>query len=299
MKTLIIAGGTGFIGSYLENYFSEQGYYVKILTRKPTRNNHVLWDAKTLDNWTVHLENLDVLINLTGKSVDCRYTPKNKALIFSSRIDSTAILGKAIQACKNPPKIWCNSSTATIYEHSLEKEMTEDNGDIGNDFSMNIAKSWEQTFFEAKNPKTRKIALRIAIVLGKKGGALVPLKNIVKLGLGGKQASGKQKVSWVHEHDLARAIHFLIEHKTIKGVVNISAPNPTDNTHLMKTLRQQLKIPIGINHPQWLVKFGAKLIGTEPELVLKSRYVTPKRLLDNGFLFQYNPIEIALQDVTI
>ncbi|WOD42283.1 TIGR01777 family oxidoreductase [Hwangdonia lutea] len=297
MKKIIIAGGTGFLGQVLENYLNTKGYKIKILTRHPKKENDVFWNAKHLGNWINELENADVLINLTGKSVDCRYNEKNKKLIYDSRIDATNILGLAINRCENPPKIWINSSTATIYKHSLYKEMTEDKGEIGNDFSMNIAKSWEEAFYGISNVNTRKIALRTSIVLGKNGGALIPLKKLTKFGLGGKQGHGNQKVSWIHELDFARAVEFLILSKSLKGNFNLSVPKPTDNLMLMKTLRKIMTMPIGIPHPKWLLSFGAKLIGTETELVLKSRNVIPKRLLDSGFTFKYANIKDALQDL--
>jgi len=296
MKTIIIAGGTGFLGQVLENYFMSQGYDIKILTRKPTKSNHIYWNAKDLDQWTKALEDTDALINLTGKSVDCRYTEANKKLIHDSRIDSTNILGKAINKSKNPPKSWLNMSTSTIYEDSYKKQMTEENGDIGNDFSMNIAKSWEAAFNTIITPHTRKVILRTSIVLGKNGGALIPLKQLTKLGLGGKQWHGKQKVSWIHETDFARAIHFLIE-KELEGIYNIVSQKPTTNEVLMATLRKTLKVPFGITQPKWLIKFGAKIIGTEPELVLKSRNVIPNHLLSNGFRYKYSDIEIALKNL--
>lgn len=294
MKTIIIAGGTGFLGQVLKNYFNKKGYIIKTLTRNPANENDIYWNAKNFDNWTKELENLDILINLTGKSVDCRYNKKNKKLIYNSRIDSTKILGEAINKCKVPPKVWINSSTATVYRHSLDKQMDEENGEIGNDFSMNIAKSWEATFNSIANPKTRKIILRTSIVLGKKGGALIPLKRLTILGLGGKQGKGYQKVSWIHETDFARAINFIIENETLSGIFNITAPNPTNNKILMQSLRNVLKIPFGLNHPTWLLKIGAKIIGTETELVLKSRNVIPLRLLNNGFKFKFSNIEDAI-----
>ncbi|WP_179008746.1 TIGR01777 family oxidoreductase [Winogradskyella forsetii] len=296
MKTIIIAGGTGFLGQVLESYFSKKGYDTKILTRKPTKPNHIYWNAKELDHWTASLEGADALINLTGKSVDCRYTEANRKLIYDSRIDSTHILGLAVNLCENPPKVWMNMSTSTIYEGSYTKEMTEIDGDIGNDFSMNIAKSWEAAFNSIITPKTKKVILRTAIVLGKSGGALIPLKRLTQFGLGGKQWHGKQKVSWIHKTDFARAINFLIE-KPFEGTFNIVSSKPTTNAVLMKTLRNTLEMPFGISHPKWLLKFGAKLIGTEPELVLKSRNVIPKRLTDSGFLFLYTDIEIAIENL--
>lgn len=296
MKTIIIAGGTGFLGQVLESFFNGKGYDIKILTRKPTKANHSYWNAKDLGEWTKTLEGADVLINLTGKSVDCRYTETNKKLIYDSRIDSTHALGLAINLCDNPPKVWFNASTSTIYEDSYTKEMTESNGDIGDDFSMTIAKSWEAAFNSITTPKTKKVVLRTAIVLGKNGGALVPLKRLTQFGLGGKQWHGKQKVSWVHEMDFARAVHFIIE-KNLEGTYNIVSPKPTTNAVLMTTLRNALKVPFGLSHPKWLLEFGAKLIGTETELVLKSRNVIPEKLLNDGFKFQYDTIEEAVSSL--
>ncbi|WP_204346352.1 TIGR01777 family oxidoreductase [Psychroserpens algicola] len=297
MKTITIAGSSGFLGQVLENYFVNKGHTIYILTRTPKRENDIYWNAKDLGQWTKILNQTHVLINLAGKSVDCRYTDANKKRIYESRIDTTHLLGLAINLCENPPEVWFNSSTATIYRHSTDKQMTEANGEIGDDFSMNIAKSWEKAFYTITNPKTRKIALRTSIVLGKDGGAITPLKNLVTFGLGGKQASGLQKVSWIHELDFARAIAFLIDHETLDGNFNLSVPEPTNNKILMKNFRKVMAIPFGIPHPEWLIKFGAKLIGTEPELVLKSRNVIPKRLLDNGFKFIHTDIELALNDL--
>ncbi|HBS12745.1 MAG TPA: TIGR01777 family protein [Flavobacteriaceae bacterium] len=299
MKTIIIAGGTGFLGQSIEKYFSNLGYEIKILTRKPLKENHIYWDAQTLNDWTTNIENADVLINLTGKSVDCRYNAKNKKLIYDSRINSTTILGKAVQQCKQPPKLWMNASTATIYRYSLDKEMTELDGEFGNDFSMNIAKSWEKAFSEIDTPNTRKIILRTSIVLGKKAGAFIPLKTLTKLGMGGKQGSGKQKVSFIHELDFVRAVEFLIQNQTLNGAFNITVPKPTNNKHLMKTFRKELGIPFGIPQPEWILKIGSKIIGTEPELVLKSRNVIPQRLLNEGFQFNYPTIEKTIKNLIL
>jgi len=297
MKKIVIAGGTGFLGQVLENYFSKKGYQVKVLTRKPIKKNHVYWNAKTLGDWSSILEKTDALINLTGKSVDCRYTAKNKKLILDSRVESTHILGKAINNCKNPPKVWINSSTATIYRHSLDKKMTEATGEIGNDFSTNIAKSWEKAFNKNNNPITRKIILRTSIVLGKKGGAFIPLKNLAKIGFGGKQGSGNQKISWIHEIDFARDVEFLLNDEKLHGIFNLSVPQPSDNKTLMMILRKTMNIPFGISHPVCLLKIGAFLIRTETELILKSRNVIPERLLNNAFNFKFTDLKIALSDL--
>jgi len=296
-KKIIIAAGTGFLGQVLENHLTKNGYTVTILSRSPKKDNHVFWDAKELGAWRNNFEDAYAVINLTGKSVDCRYNQKNKYLIYSSRIDSTNIIGEAILQCKQPPEVWINSSTATIYRYSLDKEMTEENGEIGTDFSMTIAKSWEKAFYNHSLPYTRQIAIRTSIVFGKNGGALIPLKKIAKLGLGGKQGNGYQKVSFIHEHDFARAVAFLLEKETIIGNVNVTAPNPSDNKTLMNIIRKGLKTPFGIPQPKWLLKIGAFLIGTEAELVLKSRNVVPKRLLDNGFQFKYETIYATLNNL--
>ena len=296
-KKIIIAAGTGFLGQVLENHLTKNGYAVTILSRSPKKDNHVLWDAKELGAWLNEFEDAYAVINLTGKSVDCRYNQKNKDLIYSSRIDSTNVIGEAIQQCKQPPKIWINSSTATIYQYSLKKEMTEEDGDIGNDFSMNIAKSWEKAFYNHNLPNTRQLVIRTSIVLGTNGGALIPLKNITKLGLGGNQGNGNQKVSFIHEYDFARAVAFLLENETIIGNVNITAPNPSNNKTLMSIIRKELKIPFGIPQPKWLLEIGTFFLRTETELVLKSRNVIPKRLLDNGFIFKYETINETLKNL--
>lgn len=300
MKKLIIAAGTGFLGQVLANHFKDQFKEIVILTRGKSKTEHsiryVNWNAKTFSGWEKELENTDLLINLAGKSVDCRYTEENKKEILKSRIASTSILNLAVTNCKNPPKHWMNSSTATIYRHSLDKQMNEVNGEIGNDFSMNVAKSWEQAFFEIATPQTKKTALRTSIVLGKKGGAFVPLKNLTKLGFGGKQGKGNQFISWIHEKDFARAIEFIFR-KEITGVINIVSPKPIQNNLFMKTLRMTLGVPTGFPIGEKLLKVGARIIGTETELVLKSRNVVPKRLVENGFEFEFGSLEKAFESV--
>lgn len=298
---LIIAAGTGFLGQVILNHFKDKFEEIVILTRgksKTTDNiKYVNWDAKTLSDWKNELEDAAVLVNLAGKSVDCRYTDVNKKEILASRINSTSILNKAVLQCENPPKHWLNSSTSTIYRHSEDKQMTEENGEIGNDFSMNVAKAWEKTFFEIKTPKTLKTALRTSIVLGKKGGAFIPLKRLTQFGLGGKQGKGNQFISWIHEKDFVRAIEFIIE-KQITGVVNIVSPKPIQNEAFMYELRKSLKIQIGIPTPKTILKIGAKIIDTEAELVLKSRNVIPERLQENGFEFEFDTLEKAFKNLT-
>ena len=302
MKKLVIAAGTGFLGQVLVNHFENKYDEIIILTRGKSRVlntiKYINWDAKTLSGWENELENAAVLINLAGKSVDCRYTESNKKEILSSRIDSTKILNEAVLRCQNPPRHWLNSSTSTIYRHSEDKQMTENHGEIGDDFSMNVAKAWEKAFFEIETPQTFKTALRTSIVLGKNGGAFIPLKTLTKFGLGGKQGNGNQFISWIHEHDFARAIEFIID-KELIGEVNIVSPKPIKNKDFMLALRHALKVPFGIPSPEILLKIGTKIIGTEPELVIKSRNVIPQKLNEQGFTFEFNTLKEALINLAI
>lgn len=303
MKKLIISGGSGFLGSLITDYFGDKFEEIVLLSRKrkPPKNKcrTVVWDAKTFSGWEKEFENADVVINMAGRSVDCRYTNRNKQLIMNSRVDSTRIIGKAIEQCKNPPHVWLNSSTATIYRHALETKMTEDQGEIGTGFSVHVAKAWEQAFFSSRTPQTRKVSLRTAIVLGKEGGALQPIKKITQLGLGGKQGSGKQKFSWIHQDDFVRSIDFLIQHIDFEGVYNIVAPEPSTNEELMRFMRDILQVPLGIPSPKPILEVGAFLIRTETELLLKSRNVIPQRLVQRGFSFKYSDLKAALTDLLI
>jgi uncharacterized protein (TIGR01777 family) len=300
MKKLIIAAGTGFLGQVLTNHFKDKFEEIVILTRGKSQTiegiKYVNWDAKTFSGWESELENATVLINLAGKSVDCRYTEKNKKKILLSRIQSTKILNKAVLHCKNPPKQWLNSSTSTIYRFSLDKQMDEVHGEIGNDFSINVALSWEKSFFKTETPYTLKTALRTSIVLGKNGGAFIPLKTLAKLGFGGKQGNGNQFISWIHEEDFARAIDFIIENE-MTGIVNIVSPQPISNSDFMHKLRKAVGFTFGIPMSAFLLEIGSFFIRTETELVLKSRNVIPKKLLENGFKFKFENLDNAFQNL--
>ncbi|MDX6182111.1 TIGR01777 family oxidoreductase [Flavobacterium sp. Fl-77] len=293
MRKLIIVAGTGFLGHVLVDHFKNKFEEIVILTRGNSKTidgiRYVNWDARTLSGWEKELENATVLINLAGKSVDCRYTKENKKEILLSRIESTKILNQAVLKCQNPPKHWLNSSTSTIYRFSLDKQMDEVDGETGNDFSMNVALSWEKAFFKTETPNTLKTALRTSIVLGKKGGAFVPLKTLAKLGFGGKQGKGNQFISWIHEDDFANAVEFILQ-KEITGRINIVSPQPIRNSEFMKQLRTAVGAPFGIPISTFLLEMGSFIIRTETELVLKSRNVIPRRLLENGFKFQFENI---------
>jgi uncharacterized protein (TIGR01777 family) len=301
MKKVVIAGGTGFIGTELSSHYQKNGYQVFVLTRgvSKVQNNiqFIHWDGTTMSSWVSVLEGAETLINLTGKSVDCRYTDTNKKLILSSRINATKILGEAINKLNNPPKLWINSSTATIYKHSLTKPMTKTNGDIGNDFSMTVAKKWEEAFYSSITPKTRKVALRISLVLGKIDGVLPVLKKLTKFGLGGHHVTGKQKFAWIHIQDLLCVFDFVSSNENLTGSINCTSPNTITNFDFMKSLRRVLDVHIGIPTSKLLLEIGSFFLRTEPGLILKSRYVYPERLLDSGFDFQYKNIDEALKDL--
>lgn len=294
---IIIAAGTGFLGKNLEQYFTAKGHQVYILTRNPKRRSEFYWDATTLGEWKNLLENADVLINLAGKSVDCRYTPKNRQEIYDSRINSTKVLQQAVDQCRSKPKVWMNASSATIYIHSETHLNTEENGIIGDDFSMNICKSWEQEFFKTTTQDVRKVALRTSIVLGNNGGAFPKLKTLTKFGLGGKQGRGNQKVSWIHIHDFCKAVEYVIDHHDLSGPVNVTAPDPLSNEKFMAALRREMNIPFGLNAPAWQLEIASVVLKTETELLLKSRNVYPDKLLKNGFEFTYPKFETALKDL--
>ncbi len=223
---------------------------------------------------------------------------------MSSRINSTEVLGEAMRQVKHPPRLWINSASATIYRHAPDQPMNEATGEIGNDrqafrFSVQVCQAWEQTFWKADGPDTvRKVALRMAIVLGREGGVWEVLKRLTQFGLGGTMGRGDQFMSWLHERDLVRMIDFIIENKSLTGTYNGSAPNPIRNRDFMALLRQMLGSRLGLPASEWMLEIGAVFLRTETELVLKSRNVVPQKLLEAGFQFDYPRAEDAILDLT-
>ena len=296
---IVIPGGSGQVGNIIARHFHDQGHDVVILARKaaPAPWRIVYWDGASLGGWTSELENADVLINLAGKSVDCRYTPANRRAIKESRIQTTNLLAQAIAQSVRPPRLWMNASTATIYRHSLDRAMDEQTGEIGGNepnapakwrFSIDVATSWESAFFAAATPDTRKIALRSAMIMSPdRGGVFDTLLRLVRFGLGGTIASGQQFVSWVHDADFLRSIDYLIARDEIDGVVNIASPNPLPNREFMKALRQAWGTRVGLPAASWMLEIGTLFLRTETELVLKSRRVIPGRLAEAGFQFKF------------
>ena len=291
MKKVVIAGGTGFIGTYLTKRFEENGYKVFIVSREA---KHVSWKPVELIEV---LEGAELVVNLAGKNINCRHNAANRKAIIDSRVNTTMWIGNAIEACKMPPKLWVNASASGVYKPSYNKEMTEDETELGNDFLANVVREWEKTFFGYQLTETRQVALRTAVVLGQNGGVLKPLVMLSCFGLGGEQADGKQLFSWIHVEDYFRILLFLLENKTLSNVVNCASPTPVSNKEFMRTLRKTLKVPVGIPAPEFAIRLGAKLIGTEPELILNSSNVIPKRLLEEGFRFKFPSLEFALDDL--
>lgn len=291
MKKIVIAGGTGFIGSYLDMRFRERGYKVVLVSRDKA---HVPWELTAL---TEVLNKADILINLAGKSINCRHNPTNKKAILESRIKTTELLGEAILNCTQAPKLWINASATGVYKPSISHPMSEDETELGNDFLAEVVTSWEKVFFGRELVSTRQVALRTSVVLGKNGGALGSLVRLTRLGLGGKQASGTQMFSWIHLEDYFRVVLFLQERDALQGVFNCTAPHPISNDVFMHALRNLLHVPFGIPAPEFVIRLGAKLIGTEPELILNSAYVVPKKLSEGGFKFSFPEINKALQNL--
>jgi uncharacterized protein (TIGR01777 family) len=295
-RRVVIAGASGFVGRYLAARFAESGDTVSTIGRSGA-------DARWGDPAAIGdlIDGSDILINLAGKSVNCRYTRKNMAAIFSSRLLTTAELGEAVQAVAQPPKIWFNASTATIYRHADDHPMTDETGELGSGFSVNVATAWEREFFAHPRDGVRQVALRMAIVLGD-GSALTPLVMLTRLGFGGAQFGGKtrgarQRFSWVHIEDVHRAVEFLSTSREVGDTVNVSSPNPVENRELMATLRRVLGVRLGIPLFGWMLEAGAFAIRTETELLLKSRWVVPTRLLAAGFEFEFPRLEGALRDI--
>ncbi len=301
---IVIPGGSGQVGRMLAQFFQERGHHVTVLTRGPYTAAWptVHWDGQSLGPWVETLEGADVCIHLSGRSVNCRATARNRRELYDSRIGPTRLLHQAFACLVNPPRLWMNASTATIYRHSLDKAMDEASGEIGGNelisprrrapekwnWTVELAKDWESAFFDTATPRTRKIALRTSLVFSPAPGSVfATLSHLVRAGLGGKQGNGRQMVSWMHESDYARALEFLIAHEDIDGPVNLCAPYPLPNREFMAALREAWNVPNGLPAPAALLAIGMFFLRTEPELVLKSRYVVPGRLLDAGFQFEF------------
>lgn len=310
---VVVAGASGFMGRYLVDRWRAKGREVRTIGRGDA-------DARWGDSDGIRrlLDGSALLVNLAGKSVNCRYNPENRAEILRSRVETTRELGEAVASGLAPPALWINSSTATIYRHAEDHPQTEADGELGSGFSVSIARAWEEAFFEVELPATRRTAIRTAIVLGD-GSALVPLLRLARFGLGGPQWDtpwfstrarreagtqhrfrarwGRQMFSWIHLADVMGAIRFIEHDDRLAGVVNLAAPNPVTGVELMRTIRRAVGMPVGLPAPRPVLEVGAWMIRTETELLLKSRWVVPERLLDAGYTFRYAELEPAITEI--
>jgi uncharacterized protein (TIGR01777 family) len=306
-RRIVLAGGSGFLGQLLAAHLKPLGWDAIVLTRNPSSKTgfkELQWDACNLGDWAKFLEVADAVINLTGRSVNCRYNAVNRRLIMDSRVDSTRVIGEAIARCARPPRVWLNCSTATIYRHTFGPPHDEASTDFAttaeakDEFSVSVARAWENALNAAQTSRARKVALRITIVFGAaEGGVFQILRRLSKFGLGGRMGSGKQLVSWIHEQDFCRAVEWILNHEELNGPVNIAAPHPITNAEMMEIFRRVCGIPFGLPATEWMLEMGAVIMRTETELLLKSRYVVPGKLLASGFKFQFPAMETAVRDL--
>ena len=305
---VVIPGGSGQVGTILARAFHQRGDEVIILSRRPQSApwRVAKWDAETPGDWVAELDGADVIINLAGRSVNCRYNAENRKLIKESRVNSTRVVAEAIAHASRPPRLWLQASTATIYAHSYARANDEATGVVGCSesapdtwhFSYDVVTSWERAANEANTPHTRRVLLRTAIVMSPdRGGVFDTLLRLVRFGLGGRTGDGRQYVSWIHDEDFVKSVMWLIEHDEFEGPVNLAAPNPVTNDAFMKTLRDAWGIGVGLPAAEWMLEVGAWFLRTETELILKSRRVVPSRLLESGFTFQYPTWAQAARDL--
>ncbi|AYG84427.1 Epimerase family protein [Streptomyces hundungensis] len=294
---IVIPGGTGQVGTVLDRALTAAGHEVAILTRSPRGEREVAWDGETLGPWADVVDGSDVVINLAGRSVSCRYTETNLRAMMDSRVRSARVVGEAIEAAARPPKVWLQMSTATVYAHRFDAANDEASGVVGGaepdvpgywGFSVEIAKAWEAAQEQARTPDTRKVALRSAMVMSPdRAGVFDVLLKLARLGLGGPVAGGAQYVSWIHDRDFVRAVEFLVERDDLTGPVNLAAPGPLPQRAFMRALRRARGVPVGLPARKWMAELGAFALRSDTELLLKSRRVVPGRLLDAGFTFEH------------
>ncbi|MFF8521792.1 TIGR01777 family oxidoreductase [Streptomyces werraensis] len=304
---IVLPGGTGQVGTILDRALSAAGHEVVVLTRRPRRPGDVAWDGVSLGPWAEAVDGADVVINLAGRSVSCRYTPENLRAMMDSRVDSARVVGEAIASARRPPKVWLQMSTATIYAHRFDAANDEATGVIGGTesgvpdhwaYSVRIAKNWERAQEEATTPGTRKVALRAAMVMSPdRGGVFDVLLRLARLGLGGPVAGGGQYVSWIHDEDFVRAVEFLIAREDVEGAVNLAAPGPLPQREFMRVLRRAWGMPLGLPASRWMAEVGAFVLRSDTELLLKSRRVVSGRLGDAGFTFDWTGWEAAAGDL--
>jgi uncharacterized protein (TIGR01777 family) len=296
---IVIPGGTGQVGTLLARTFQQEGHDVTVLSRAPRSRpwREVAWDGATVAGWAREIDGCDVVINLAGRSVDCRYSATNRREILDSRILSTRVVGEAIAQANQPPRVWLQASTATIYSHRYDAPNDEATGLVGGDeasapsswrFSIDVARAWEHALDDAATPLTRRVALRSSMIMSAdRGGIFDTLLGLARHGLGGVAGDGRQFISWIHHVDFVRAVRWLIDHDELHGAVNVCAPNPLPNREFMRLLRQAAGVPVGLPANRLMLEIGALVMRTETELILKSRRVVPTRLIESGFAFTF------------
>lgn len=298
MKKLLIGGANGFLARHITEYFSEQGWAVSGLARREEGLHdacrYIHWDGQSMGEWSSELDDCDVLINMVGRSINCRHNDENKKQILETRVQSTELLGRAIAASENPPSLWINASGSGIYE-TVSTEPQNESGAHGDGFIADVAKQWEAALFEADIPASvRRVALRTAMVVAdEKGNPYRVLSMLAKFGLGGKVGNGQQMVSWIHIDDVPRVIEHIIKDKALTGPVNMAAPEAVSNAEMMSRFRKSVGMSVGLPAPELAVRLGTFVIGTAPELILDSCSAAPEKLLESGFVFQYEKMSPA------
>lgn len=300
MKKVVIAGGSGHLGTSLAEYLHGVGYEVTILTRNNSIRQvpdvtYQIWEGATLGDWTKTIDGSDIVVNVCGKPVACRYTERNKRELIRSRTATTSLIGEAIQRAVSPPSLWINASSSAFYGFS-DQTMDEDNP-AGDDFPAQICVAWEKAFWDASTPDTRKVSWRLGVVLQRNRGLILPFTNLVKSFVGGKLGSGKQFFTWIHEDDFRRAAQWTIENPNAEGIYNLTSPEPVTNVQFMSSLRKAMDTKLYISLPSWLLFLGGKITGVEPSLILNGRSIVPTRLQKSGFTFHHGKIEPALRDL--
>jgi uncharacterized protein (TIGR01777 family) len=298
-KTTIIAGGSGFVGRHLTQALLEAGHNVIILTRTPgsAQNgvSHARWDGRTVSDWRRHLEGATAVINLTGRSIDCRPTKKNRDAIVHSRVDSVKALTAAVAQCHTPPRVFIQSSAVGYYGNG--DSPVDETAAAGHDFLAQACLAWEEAFREAELPSTRKVTLRLGVVLGPDSGAFPILYNLTRRWLGGAAGSGKQVMSWVHVADVARICLDTIGHEERSGTFNAVTPEAVTNAEFMATLRAVLKRPWSPPVPAPMLRMAAIFLNTNANLILGGQRCVPAALQAGGFDFEFGKLEPALRDL--
>ncbi|MEV8638275.1 DUF1731 domain-containing protein [Streptosporangium sp. NPDC051023] len=304
---IVIPGGTGQVGTILNRALITAGHEVVVLTRRPARNREVRWDGETLGPWAEEIDGSDIVVNLAGRSVNCRYTAANLRAMMDSRVRSARVVGKAIAAAVRPPRVWLQMSTATVYAHRFDAPNDEATGMLGGTepgvpgywaYSVEIAKAWERAQARAETPHTRKVSMRSAMLMSPDhGGVFDVLLRLARLGLGGPVAGGAQYVSWIHDHDFVRAVEFLADRDDLDGPVNLAAPAPLPQRAFMRVLRAAWGVPVGLPATKWMAELGAFALRSDTELLVKSRRVVPGRLLETGFAFDHAQWPEAADDL--